>query len=263
MTREERKEQGEKKYAELFLDHYNKQKGTQFTNPKRPLQGNYDFDCTDEASGEQIAIEITNLTDEQIEQIDMALWRLLEQVKGETSGNLPGTFILEIDVPKQPLPLKQWVKKLFKEALKNSVCDRAPKLKTKQEVDLTPQIDRLIRRMSPQAFKAPSIRLKKFDDAGSLFVISSWRGNPKMELEGRDFEEFQELVRRKNRQLSQAERRETFLIVIAEGFIWANAYTIGEVFKRLDESHYCHIAHAYRIEGDRIEPIPLPHSPLP
>jgi len=259
-AREERKEQAEKKYAQRFLDYYNKQNATQFSNPRRPVQGNYDFDCTDEASGKQLAIEITNLTEETIEQIDKALWHLLVQVRDEASGRLPGTFTLEIDVPKQPLPLKQGGKKLLKEALNDCLCKRAPKLKIKQEVDLTPQIDRWMRRISPEAFKAPSLGLKKFDDEGSHLVIESWRGAPKMKLEGKDFERFQEQVRHKNGQLSQAEGRETFLIIVAEGSIWADASTIGDAFKRLDSPDYCHIDHVYRIEGSSIERIPLPQN---
>lgn len=260
MTREERKEQREKKYAQRFLDYYNEQNGTRFANPSRPLCGTYDFDCTDETTGAQIAVEVTDMADELVEQLDMELWRLLEQVRDETFGMLPGTFILWVDVPQQPLNLKQGRKSLLREALKKSVCEMAPNLMTKQEVDLTQHVDK---KMLSQQFKAPKLSLTKTDDEGSHFGVVSSRSHPKMMLEGKDFERFQEQVRHKNGQLSQAGRRETFLITVAEGSIWASANTIGATFKRLEPWDYCHIDHVYRIEGSTVDRILLPQKSFP
>lgn len=255
MKREEQKEQSEKKYAQRFLEYYNEQKGTQFANPSRPVQGNYDFNCTDEASGDQIALEITNLADEQVEEIDKSLWRILKQIREETSGRLPGIFTLWVDVPAQPLLLKQERKRVFEEALKDCVYERTAKLKTKREVDLTQQINK---RMLPEVFESPRISLKKFSDEGSHLTISSWRSFSASNLTGKEFAEFQRLVGNKNCQLSQAQGRETFLIIVVERSVVADADAMKDAFKRLDPSDYSHIDHVYRIEGSRIERIPLP-----
>jgi len=263
--REDRKREWEKAHVQRVLDYYNEHHGTNIVivgkaeqvYPELAGQRRWDWVCRDGNTGAEIAVEITNLADELIEQIDRELWRILVQVRDEVFGRLPGVFILFADVPEKPLLLTQGRKRLFKETLKDCVCEASSKLKTKQEEDLTSQINK---RMSPQVFKAPKLGLKKFDDEGSRLVVISSHAFWGSRLEGTDFDDFRSLVRQKNSQLGRAEERKAFLIIAEEGYRMAGANAIVDAFKRLAPSDYCHIDRVYRVEGSTVEHIPLPQN---
>ena len=220
-------------------------------------KANWDWVCRDETKGNEVAVEVKRLTNPELEERSSVLDEIGRQLSSELSGKLPGTFLLDIGIPEEPIEMRLAHKEQLKGILKESICEAAQRLRMKGEEDLTQCIqDKLPHQLSEKC----TFSISKHNSVRSYLGISPhYIGfGPIERLEGKEFKEFKELIQGANRQLGLATKRgisETILILIEQGFSFAEADVIQETFRVLELLDYNHIKHVYRISGDEVQEI--------
>jgi len=265
-TKQYKKDKWERERVQRVLDYHNKKYGTHIAikgkttevYPQLEGQLNWDWVCYDAETGEEIAaIEVKRLTDPELEERGNIMWQLLEEVTNSLSASkkLPGTFSLSVEIPKDYyLPFnKQENKQKFKDVLLQAICRTAQRLKSGETKDLKPQI------IEQLPFVLPDVSvwdLHKFSDEGNaLYKGSGTVGWWSPELDGYELENFQDKVSQANKQLSQANVKQTFLVIIEEGHRVTCPDTVAEALKRINHDNYSYINHIYYVSGEEVEDV--------
>lgn len=257
----------ERKHVQRVVDYHNNKHEahiviigkTQDTYPNLKGKSDWDWVCRDTETNEKIAVEVKNFTDELLEVRRDIIWDILEEIKGDLSDKLPGTFVLHISIPSNfYLPLKGQRKQKLKDVLREAILQTAQTLQSGQDITLIPQISERLPFALPDSF---SCALGRSSEEGSaLYGSSGMPGVWSLRLNERELRKFEQLVSHANEQLEKANAKETFLIIIDEGLRITDHDTIPEAFKSISHSSYSHINHAYCMTGERVTEIPLPAS---
>lgn len=266
-NKQDREEEWERERVQRALDYHNeryrahieiKGKATD-VYPQLEGQLNWDWVCYDTETGEEIAVEVKKLLDPRLEERGNIVWQLLEEVRNSLSKSqkLPGTFILYVDIPNNYyLPFsKQRNRQEFKNLLYEAIYKTAQRLKSGETEDLKPQIVKQLPFVLPDFF----LHLRKFSDAGDVLIRSSgFTGLWSPQLDEHELKEFETLVSHANTQLSQANVKQTFLVIIEEGHRLTNSNTIADALKRANRNSYSQINYVYYVSGKVVAEIPLP-----
>ena len=273
-NKQARKDEWERKRVKRVLDYHNKKYGTHIEIKDKSIyvypqlkrqtkQTNWDWVCYDTKTGDEVAVEVKKLTDEKLEVRHNTIWGVLEEIQSDLSNKLPGSFSLGIIIsPKDYyLPLRgQHNKQKFKEVLCEAIFQTAQRLKLEEEQAITPQI------MGQLPFALPDpffCALNKLSDEGSaLYISSRVTGSWSLKLNERELENFEQKISHANEQLKVAKKefnvKETFVVIIEEGFRITHPSTIPEAFKNINRNSYSHADHAYYVSGEEVVEIPIP-----
>jgi hypothetical protein len=270
VSKQNMKDEWERKRVQRVLDYHNKKYGTRIkitgkTQDVYPdLKGKSDWDwvCCDERTGEEVAVEVKRITDPELEGRRSILWQLLEEVRDSFNDakELPGTFALSVEIPNDySLPFRQENKQEFKNVLNKVIRESAPRLKLQEGKELITEISRLL---SFQLDTRCFFTLTKVYNKGSLIsqgfgITGTWNSRS---FDDYELREFKHLVLQANIQLKKANAKETFLVLIEEGYRWKNPPAVEEVLKNMDSANYSDINHVYFVSGEEVAEIPLPIS---
>jgi len=266
-TKQDKKDNWERKRVQRVLDYHNKKYGTNIVikgkapevYPQLKGQLNWDWGCYDTKTGDEIAVEVKKITDPKLEERWNIMWQLLEEVRNDLSNKLPGTFSLCIGIPKNfYLPIGEIKETSNRQEFKNTLCkiiyETSQSLQLGEEKGLTPQIIEQLPFVLPDSFWCA---LQKVSDEGSVLGLGSSTPGSKLELKG-----FEQLVSDANKQLNVAKKKfnvkNTFLVFIDEGLRLANPYTVADALKHINCDSYSYINHIYYVSGEKVEEIPLP-----
>jgi hypothetical protein len=268
-TKQDRKDEWERKRVQRVLDYHNKKYGTRIkikdrttrVYPQLKGQINWDWVCYETETGEEIAaIEVKRLTDSELEGRRSILWQLLEEVRDSLNDakELPGTFVLSVEIPNYyPLPFKRENKQEFKNILYEVIRESAQRLKLREEKELITEISRL------SSFRLDNVcffTLTKLYNEGSLISQGFGIGGvwSSRSFDDSELKEFEQLVSHANIQLKKANVKEAFLVIIEEGYRWKNPPAVEEAFKNMDSANYSDINRVYFVSGAKVVEISLP-----
>ena len=270
-TKQDKKDNWERKRVQRVLDYHNKKYGTGITIKSKFIdvyphlkeqksQLNWDWVCYDTKTGDEIAIEVKRLTDPELEEKSNVMWQLLEEVQNSLSESkkLPGTFFLSFDTPQDYyLPFnKKGNKRKLRDIIYKTVYQTAQTLKLGETKDLMPQIEKQL------SFTLPDfspLDLHKFSNEGNaLYKSSGITGWDSIHFDKNELTEFEQLVSHANKQLKEANVKDTFLLFIEEGYRPKDPPEIAEAFTRINAASYSEIRRVYFIRGEEVAEIPLP-----
>lgn len=266
----DRKDKWEREHVQRVLDYHNRKYGAHIeikdkaTNIYPNLEGqlNWDWVCHDTKTGDEIAVEVKKLTDEELEVRHNTIGDVLEEIKNDLSNKLPGTFLIGSSSPTNwNIPLRgQQNKQKFKSVLCEAIFQTAKTLKLEEEQALTPQIIGQLPFTLPDSFFCA---LQKVSDEGSaLYKSFGFVGVWPRQLNNHELVKFEELVSHGNEQLKVAKDKfkvkETFLVIIEEGLRITLPSTIPDAFNSISHNSYSYIDHAYCVSGEEVTEIPLP-----
>ena len=230
----------------------------------RELKGktNWDWVCRDKTNGNEAAVEVKRLTKQKLEERKSILYQIGGELYKELSGELPGMFVLHMGIPEESIQLHRANKEQLKSVLTELICEVAQRLEVKGDEDLTQRVKDKLPYQLPEKC---TFNINKYNDGKSYLGINPHytRFCPVGRLEGKEFDKFKKLIQGANEQLASATRRgilETILIIIEQGFSFAEADVIQETLKVLDPSDYSHIKRVYRVSGDEVQEILLPSA---
>jgi len=127
------------------------------------------------------------------------------------------------------------------------------KLKLGDEIDLAPQIQ------SQLSFKLPDLTfstLHKLSNQGNaIYKSTGITGWGSIEFDEPELEEFELLVTHANEQLKLAKVKETFLVIIEEGYRNKDPREIEEAFAKIEPESYSEIGHVYFVRGEEVAEI--------
>lgn len=273
-TKQHKKDNWERKHVQRVLDYNNRKYGTHIeiegkTQDVRPdLKGKSDWDwvCYDTETGDEIALEVKRITEEELEEKRHQIYNLLLEVTSSLSHKLKGTFRLFVDTLKDynfpfkddNLPAKERRKsrQIFKNILSETIIEAAERLNVGKTEDLRQTFSE---GLSFNLTDILLLELQKISNQGNLIELhhgtTGWYSIGFDELE---LEKFEQLVSRANMQLKQSNTKETFWVLIEEGERPINPPEIVEAFKNINASSYSEIKHVYFIRGEEVTKIPLP-----
>jgi len=274
INKQDERDKGERKRVQRVLNHHNKKYGTRIeikgksTDVYPNLKGelNWDWVCYDTETGEEIAVEVKRVTDPELEEKSHIMWQLLIEVQSDCSKSkqLPGTFTLAIDIPQSYyLPFdRRRNRQEFKDILCNAILRAAKTLKLGETKDLIPQVARRSPLVSTDLLV---LDLHKLSDEGNvLYKSSGTTGWDSIHFDKTQLEEFEQLVLHANEQLKKSCTKETFLVLIEEGYRPKDPDEIAEAFRNINSVSYSNIKYSYFIRGEEMVEIPLPlPSPPP
>lgn len=268
-TKQDRRKEWQRKRVQLALDYHNRKYGTNIIIKDKAryiyptLRGKRDWDwvCHDTKTGDEIALEVKKLTDEELEKRQNLIWDILIELRDKLLNKLPGTFVLGINfLENYPLQLRgQQNKQEFKDILYRAIFQTAKTLKLGEERNLTPQILGQLPFARPDSFVC---ELQKVSNRDSLLRLSSGvTGFWSKELGGNEFVKFGQLVSDANEKLKKAKDdfnvKETFLVFICEGLRLANQNTVAGALNRMSQQNYSQINHIYYVSGEEVTDISL------
>jgi len=232
-------------------------------NLRRPDQGTYDFVCADETTGNEIAIEVKQLTDEGLESSHRELNKVLREVEQDIGNHMPGTFSLCVTMGETRLPLRgNSDRNRFKYILEGAILVGAMTLRSGESVALHYALWQYLGVSSPEDLTCD---LKKLNDSGAaLYVHTPGYGGsgPSIPVDDDTLEIVTALVRRASTQLAEARAepkpRETFLLLVEESFSGVEADVLEEAIKHVDSCDYSSIDKIYRMSGHELKRINLP-----
>ncbi len=258
---QDNKSDGKKRRVKHVLDYHNKKYGThidirgktQDIYPELKGKSDWDWVCYDTETDDECAVEVKEITKEQVEVKSEGIYKLLHEVREHLQNKLPGSFSLFVAIDSDyDFPFKKQAKnkQLFKKALSKAIMVTAHRLDAEQKEDITSQISEEIPfELPPTIF----FDLYRSNDKNSILVIERLVGISSSKLEN-----FEHLVSHANEQLKKAEAEETFLVLIEEGYNPTDPPKIEEALKSIDASSYSEIRHVYFIRGEEVAEIPLP-----
>ena len=217
---------------------------------------NWDWVCIDETDI-KVAVEVKRLTIPELEKRKSVLHQIGKELSNELSGKLSGTFILHIGIPEKTINLEGANKEKLTNTLQELICEATKRLGIKGEEELT----RCLKNKLPyQLPNECTFSVSKHNNEGSYISVSphyvGW--GPVGRLEGNEFEEFKRLIQSANRQLASAKEKgisDTILIIVEQGFSFAEADVIQETLKVLNLLDYKDIKYIYRISGNEVQEI--------
>lgn|GEM_PF-3648192 len=258
-------EQRYKALVERVLSHHNNNYRTNIAILGRcediylDLKGktNWDWACNDETKHIKVAIEVKRLTIPELEKRKSVLNQIGKKLSSELSGKLSGTFFLHIGIPEETINPEGANKGKLTSALKELICEAAKRLGMKEEKELTRSLNSKLPYQLP---KGCTFTISKYSNKGSHISIgphyAGWA--PTGSLEGKELEEFRKLILGANKQLASAKEKgisDTILIIVEQGFSFAEADVIQETLKVLNPLDYKDIKYIYRISGNEVQEI--------
>lgn len=269
-TKQDLKYEWERDHVQRVLDFKNSCCGSQIkikgkavdVYPQLKGQSNWDWVCYDEKTGEEIAVEVKRITDTKIEEKSSIMWQLLREIQHilNESKILPGIFSLSLDIPQDySLPFRiSNNRQVLRDTIIKVVQKAAQTLELNEELDLAPQIQGQL------SFKLPDftpLTLYKLSDQGSaIYKSSGVTGGGSIEFDESELEEFELLVTHSNEQLKLAKVKETFLVIIEEGFRHKDPPEIEAAFAKIKLESHSEIRHVYFVRGKEVAEISLPSS---
>ncbi len=263
----------EKRRVQRVLDYHNKKYGTHIAiddktqNVRPDLKGKSDWDwvCHDTGTGDEVAIEVKNLTEQALEEKDNTTYRFLKEITSNFETKLPGTFYLSYNIPSDyVLPVKGHKdKKELRTLLSEVICRTAPRLQIGENVDLDRRIRLMLRIMKKtgRRFYIPqtlSCTLVKINNEGSLLSLGSgmtyWQSP---EIKDAELDKFEKMVSHANEQLQKANTKETFLVFI-EGHSGREPSALAKAFSSIKLASYSGIKYVYFVMVEKVTEIPLP-----
>lgn len=227
--------------------------------PELRGKANWDWVCRDETKGNEVAVEVKRLTNPELEERSSVLDEIGRQLSSELSGKLPGTFLLDIGIPEEPIEMRLAHKEQLKGILKESICEAAQRLRVKGEKDLAQRLNRELPYQLPEA--CTFIVKKRASGESCLDISLGYVGwGPVGSLEGNEFKKFKESIQRANGQLALAIERgisETILIIY-DRYSFADANAIEETFRVLESLDYDNIKYVYLDSRFEVREILLP-----
>ncbi len=266
-TKQDRKDKRKRERMQHVLDYHNKRYGTHITikgktqdvHPDLKGKSDWDWVCYDTETGEEAAIEVKQITREDVEAKAQGIYNLLHEVRISLSDELVGGFLLSVNLDDDyDFPFKKQPKnrQVFKDALSKAIREASQRLDVRETKDIKPQISERL------PFKLPNIMffdLSKVNDEDNILVLNTMIGGfcpigfDKVELE-----KFEPLISHANGQLKKANVKETFLVLIEEGYRPTDPPEIAEAFKNINSASYSKIRHVYFVRGKEVAEIPLP-----
>lgn len=141
-------------------------------------------------------------------------------------------------------------KQAFKDILYEAIVEAAQRLNVGEKTDLQPKINERL------PFELPHIMffdLYKGNNKGNVLLLELLIGGSAFILEN-----FEQMVSHANEQLKKAHVKETFLILIEEGYNPKDPPEITDAFTNINPKSYSEIRHVYFIRGEKIAEISLP-----
>ncbi len=264
-SKQDREDEWKRKRVQRVLDYHNEKYGThigiegktQDVCPNLKGKSDWDWVCYDKGTGKEVAVEVKQITREDLEAKSEAIYKLLHEVRVGLLDKLPGSFVLFVNIDEDydfPFRKQPGSKRRFKKVVSELVIKAANKLNIGQKEDLTSQIDEKLRFNFPVTV---FFDLYKVGNDGSMLVIERLVGGSPVPLEN-----FQQLISHANGQLKVAKNlgkaEETFLVLIEEGLNPTDSLEVTEAFKSVDSASYSEIRHVYFVRGWGVTEIPLP-----
>jgi len=101
--------------------------------------------------------------------------------------------------------------------------------------------------------------LSKVNDADNILVLNTMIGGScPIGFDKVELEKFEPLISHANGQLKKANVKETFLVLIEEGYRPTNPHEIVEAFTKINAESYSEIRHVYFVRGKEVAEVPLP-----
>jgi len=255
------KDKWERKRVQRVLDYHNKKYGTHIeiegksivVHPRLKGQLNWDWVCYEAKTGDEIAVEVKQITREDLEAKSGAIYNVLHEIRVDLLGKLPGNFSLFVNIDEDydfPFRKQPKNKQRFKKAVSELIIKVANKLNIGQKEDITNQIDEKLQFNFPVTV---FFDLYKASNNGSTLVIERLVGGSPVPLEN-----FQQLISHANEQLKVASVEETLLVVVEEDLNPTEPSEVAEAFKNINSASYSNIRHVYFIRGGEVGEIPLP-----
>ena len=258
----------ERNQVQDILDHHNSKYGVQIKDraaviyPQLEDQPGWDWVCYDPKAGDEIALVIKGLTEEDPEEMGDIIRVVLGELEDSLAGKLTGTFSLDIEIPGDYcFPRKndkiQWNKiHEFRNLLASVIYDKAPTLRLEEQRDLTTQITNKLSFALPESFRC---RLKKAGYEGSVLTISPEQiGYLAPGYGATEIEEFEQLVSQANGQLRMAGARQKWLVLIEEGDRPVDSAAVAEGLARISPENRSEITRFYCLGGGEVVEIMLP-----
>lgn len=269
MPKQSGKGESERTRVQRVLEYHNLKYGTyiqiegQSTDIYPELKGhiNWDWVCYEEKTGDEIAVEVKRITAEKLEAKAQAVYNLLQEVRNNVLNQLPGAFALFVNVPDDydfPFRGRPENRGGFKDVISDVIQEWAQRLDVGETIDLTSMMNK----RSP--FELPVtvfFDLHKLDKEGHfLGLVPMIAANGAIGFDEPELESFEQMVLHANCQLRQSKVKETFLVLIEEGFRPIDPAEIVEAFNDMNNASYSEIRHAYFIRGKEVSEISLPDT---
>ena len=264
----DKKDKWEREHVQRVLDYHNRKYGVHIEIKGKSvdvypdLQGelNWDWVCYNSETGGEIAAEVKRVTDPKLEEKSNIIWQLLGEVQSDCSRSkqLPGTFSLSIDIAQNCyLPFNRGENRQeFKDIICKTILQTAQTLKLGETKDLIPQVTK---QLSFTLTALLVLDLHKLSDEGNvLYKGSGITGWDSICFDKTQLEEFEQVVLHANEQLKRSSTKETFLVLIEEGYRPKDPDEIAEAFRNINSLSYSKIKRVYFIRGEEIEEILLP-----
>ena len=253
-------EDWQRPYVQRALDCHNKQYVTDIAVRDRyeefypeAKDKNWDWVAVDKNNSGQVAIEVKQLTNPQLQGRFSELDKICHELSSELSSHLKGVYILSTGVSEEEhFDLKGANKQRFKENLRELILKEAQTLETGGKKDLATELRVRLSGVLPQGCY---FKLQKLNSEASYLdtgVNVSW-GGPSRELRGKHLDEFCKLVKSANDQLAVAKARDisdTFLIILDIGYVGARASVLQNTLRSFDPSEFPHIKFLYLVGAD-------------
>lgn len=261
------KHEGEKKRVQRMLDDHNQKYRGHIVIRGRScevyseLEGcvNWDWVACDEETGEESAIEVKVITDAKIEEMMKESYKILNEVRGSLLGQMPGVFLLTIDVPDDfyfPFRGQPQNRQIFVDAISEAVEQSMQTIEVGETIDLTERVKaKLPFELPHTAF----LDLHKLDDEGKFLLVEPQTGGTGcVSLNEAELAWFEGIVLHASYQLKQSNASETFLLLIEERFKPTDPNGIAKAFQEMSRASYSNIKHVYFMSGETVREISLP-----
>ncbi|MGD0795056.1 MAG: hypothetical protein ABR958_05650 [Dehalococcoidales bacterium] len=268
-ARLERKEKWEREHVQHVLDYFNKIYESQLTiigkstevYPELKGQVNWDWVCQDNKNKDLVAVEVKRITNSKIEEKSNIVWQILEEVQRDlnTQRILRGTYTFSIDINRRGYsPLNAVNRQKLKEVLINLISKASQELKDEEERDLTHYVQKQL----PFKFTdLESLTLYKINNLGSeIYKSSGITGAESINFDSAELNQFQQLVKKANTQLSKPNANMNFLVLIEEGHRPIDPPEIEEAFRKIEPTSYSNISRVFFIRGEEVSDITLPNT---
>lgn len=269
MPEQSGKDESERMRVQRVLDCHNLKYGTYIVikgrttdiYPELKGQVNWDWVCYEKKTGCEIAVEVKSITEEKLEAKAQAVYNLLQEVRNNLLNQLPGAFALFVSVPDDydlPFRGRPENRERLKDAISEVIQEWAQRLDVGEKIDLTSKINKRL------PFELPItvfLDLRKLDKEGHFLGLEPMiAASVSIGFDERELESFEQIVLHANCQLRRSNAKDTFLVLIEEGFRPIDPAEIVEAFDDMNNASYSEMRHVYFIRGKEVSEIPLPDT---
>lgn len=219
--------------------------------PELKGQLNWGWVCWDTKTNEEIAIEVKRITTSYGEELGNTIRQILSEVKSNLLNKLPGTFLLDINVPQNCIIPSHANRRNLVDTLTVGIQKTALSLNLCDERDLIPTVAPRLSFNLPELF---TCILHKTSNEGNQLTLSSGQ----IFVESINFSDselikFEQLVSTANSQLQKAKTKRTFLLLIEEGHRPIDPPAIEHAFTQIDSENYSHIKHVFFVSERQLK----------